>query len=245
MKILLILLMLVSHAFAAIKTEGEWILPFERKGYPLKELIQDYAEATKVNISYSEELLSRDHSKVDLYINEKTSFTHFSSLFKSLLYSKGYTVVQEEGFQWLARARDVRYMPSEFYTDQNFPNDESFVTVLYRLKYPIGADVSRNLRPFLSQHGRVLGLPDGRSIVLHDKGDNVLKIIDTIKFMDTEKVYKAALDKKPEDIKPEESSLNQKVVDLEVKNAILEKKLIEKEMGASNEATSRANNGRN
>ncbi len=245
MRIFLVVFFLMANAFGAIKTEGESILPFQRKGYPLKELIKDYAEALKINVSYPEDLLSKDQSRVDLYIHEKTSFSHFSSLFKSLLDSRGYTLIQENGFQWIAHARDVRFLPSEFYANQKFPNDESYVTVLFRLKYPIAPDITRNLRPFLSRYGRVVNFPDGRSIVLHDKGDNVLKLIEAINFMDTEKVYKVALDKKPEESAPEDNPLNEKVVELELKNKILEKKLTEQESGGPHEATSGVVNRRN
>ena len=117
------LFFLMSSAYASIKTEGEWVLPFQQKGYPLKELAKDYAEALKVNVSY-EHFFHNDQSKVDLYIHEKTSFANFASLFKSLLNARGYSLIQENGFQWITFTRDVKYLPSEFYANQSFPNDE-------------------------------------------------------------------------------------------------------------------------
>lgn len=240
MKVLLIFMFLMSNAFASIRSEGESILPFQRKGYPLKELIKDYAEALKINVSYPEYLLKKDDSKIDIYIHDKTSFAHFSTLFKSILNSRGYSLIQENGFQWIAQAEEMRYIPSEFYANQKFPNDETFVTALFRLKYPIAPDITRNLRPFLSRFGRVVNFPDGRSIVLHDKGDNIHKLIEAINFMDTEKVYKFALNKKPEETAPEDTPENKKIIELELKNKILEKKLIEQQsgMGGTHEVNS-------
>ena len=238
MKVLILFLLLQAQAFGAIQTEGEYVLPLQRKGYPLKELIKDYAEAFKIHLSYQEVLLSNDQSKIDLYIHEKTSFQQFTSLLKSILDSRGYSLIDEKGFMWIASAREVRFLPSDFHASDKIPNDESYVTALFRLQYPIAPDITRNLRPFLSRYGRVVNFPDGRSIVLHDKGDNVLKLIEAIRFMDTEKVYQAALNKKPEMEDAETNPLQEKFMELELRNKMLEKKLIDQSMGGLHEATS-------
>ncbi|MBI2519053.1 MAG: hypothetical protein HYV97_01490 [Bdellovibrio sp.] len=245
MKILVLLTLLIANANGAIRTEGEFILPLQRKNYPLKELIKDYAEALQFNISYPEETLEGDKSTVDLSIHEKISFTQFSTLFQSILDSRGYSLIQEKGFQWIAQTRDVRFRPTEFYANRPLPNDENYVTALFRLKYPIASEITRNLRPFMSRYGRVINFGDGRSIVINDRGSNALRLYETIKFMDTEKVYMAALNKKPKEPDPENNEVNQKLIELELKNKILEKKLIEQKDGGANENSSSTDHNRN
>ncbi len=234
MKTLALFFILIGSVHASIKTEGDNVLPFQRKGYPLKDLVKDYAEALKISVSFPEGLLKNETSAVDLYIHQKTSFDQFSSLFRSLLDSQGYTLIQEKGYQWISEARDVRYLPSNIYVNEKHPNDERFVTVLYKLKHPIGSDITRNLRPFLSRYGRVVNFSDGRSIMLHEKGDNAYKLFEAIQFMDTEKVYKAALTHKPVKTSPEDDPLQHRIVELELKNKILEKKFTDESMGAGN-----------
>ena len=221
MKILSLLIFLIANAYGGIKTDGEYILPMQRKSYPLKELIKDYADALKVNISYPEETLKNDKSTVDLFIHEKTSFAQFSSLFKAILDSKAYSLIQEKGYCWIANSKDMRYLPSEFYADHSFPNDDSYVTALFRLKYPVAAEITRSLRPFLSRYGRVINFADGRSLVIQEKGTTALKLYDAIKFMDTEKIYLITLNKPLKASAPEDNEFEQKLVDLEIKNKIL------------------------
>ncbi len=182
MKLILMVILMVAKTWGGIPTEGDFVLPFSKQGYPLKEFIKDYAEILKVNISYSTSLLSKNEEPLNIYIHDKTSFANYTTLFKSILDSRGYTLIEENGFKWLSPVRDVRFLPIHFYNNQVVPNDESFATTIIRLKYPVASDITNRVRTFMSRYGRIVGFSDGRSIILTDKGETILKMIETIKF---------------------------------------------------------------
>lgn len=229
MKALFLGLVFAGAAQAAIPTKDSTVLPFQRKAYPLKELVQDYAEALKINLSYSENLLKDNQSKVDLYLHEPTSFSDFTTLFQSILDERGFLMIRERGFYWLGHIRDVRYLPIDFYSDDSYPNDGNYVLAMSKLKYPVGSAIARNLRPFLSRYGRVIDFGDGHTILLAERADGAKNLGNSIRFMDNEQVYKNLIDAKPREVGPEEDPSNQKIVELELKNKILEKKLLEQQ----------------
>jgi len=223
---LLILLAGSLPVLASIPTADGYVLPFSRKNYPLQELVKDYAEALKINVSWGQ---SFKHEKqgMDLFIHEKTPFKEYSSLIKTILDGRSYALMQSGNIYWISNARDIRYMATPFYGTDLPPNDESYGLSIIILKYPVASEISRNLRPFLSRWGRVIDFADGRTLALVEKGETTTQMHETIKFMDTEKVFKALLDRPARDDSEVNDPTNERIVELELKNKILEKKLME------------------
>lgn len=197
MKYFLLFLICLSAEAASFKLENGEIRPFTRVNYPLKELIRDYAHLMKLNVTFSSNLI-KDSETVHMELNSKVTLPEFKKVFYELLGSSGYSPIEEKNILWLVDARDMRYMPSSVYTDESYPKDASFSMVLYKLKFPLSSEIARNLRPFMSRFGRVIDLSDARTIIVHDQGDNVERLIGTIKSMDTEAAYKGFLKNKPD-----------------------------------------------
>lgn len=226
MKFFLAFILMASYAHGSIPTSGDLVLPFQRVNFPLVDLIKEYAEALKLNVSF-EDSFNNEKRLVSIRINTKAPVEEFSSLIKSILDSYGYTILQEEGLSWIMSSRDIRYVPTPFFKEKLPPNNVSYATTFFYLKFPVAREVSRNIRPFLSRYGRVLDFGDGRTILLVDKGETTNKLKDVIAFMDDEKLYKKILESSPSLQDEAKEAINSKIIDLEIRNKILEKKIMD------------------
>jgi type II secretory pathway component GspD/PulD (secretin) len=222
----LLAFVICANTNAALKIENGEVLPFAHDRYPLKELIKDYAEMMNLNATYPSSLINEKNT-VHFQLNSKTSKDEFRVIFNELLDSLGFTTVIDDEVLWIRSSRESRYFPSPVYADNNFPKDASYSLVVHRLKYPLSSEVSRNLRPLMSRYGRVIDFSDARTIVIHEKGDNVERLVKSIEVMDTEAAYKKVLAFIPKKDEFEGNPLQEKVLDLELQNKLLEKKYLE------------------
>lgn len=218
--IIFILFYLSANAHAFNIVNGE-VQPISRRNYPLKDFIRDYAKLMKLNITYPSNLI-KDKETVHIEFNSKVSIPEFKNVFYEAISNLGYSPLEENNVLWLVPAREMRYMYSSVYTDQNFPRNASFSTVLYKLKYPLSSEVARNLRPFVSRYGRVIDLSDARTLIFHDQGDIIERLIATIKSMDNEAAYHALINQAPEVDKDKNNPLKEKVLELEMEKKMLE-----------------------
>lgn len=221
------LFLVCTQLHAAFKIEGDEISPFTNNKYPLKEFIKDYAELMKLNVTYASDLI-KENQTLHIQLNTKVTKGELKKIFFESLDSLGYTSSDDSDILFLFSTRDIRYLPTKMYVDQSFPKDASYSTVLYRLKYPLSAEITRNLRPFLSRYGRVVDLSDAKTLILNDRGDNVERILQTIASLDTEAAYQDLITYKPKKSEGEEvNPLQEKVMDLELEKKLLEKKYLE------------------
>lgn len=222
----LILLLLSTHVYAGLKVLNGEVQPFTNTKYPIKEFIKDYAELTKLNVTYPANMI-KDKETVHIQLATKSTVDEFKVLFYESLASLGYTPMEDQSLLWIYNTRDVRYAASPVRTDQNFPKDASYSTVIYKLKYPLSSEVCRNIRPFISRYGRVIDLSDAKTILFHDRGDNTARLLKTIESMDTDTAYKSILSFKPKKDEDEGNPLKEKIVELELDKKILEKKYMD------------------
>jgi type II secretory pathway component GspD/PulD (secretin) len=223
----LLLFLLCFKAQAALKVAGDEVLPLVNRKYPLKEFIRDYADLMKLNVTYPSNLIP-ERVTIHLELNTKTTKEEFKKVFYELLSNSGYLPIEDGGILWLSYGRDIRYIPTSVFTDEKFPTNASFSTVVYQLKYPLSAEVARNLRPFMSRYGRVIDLSDSKTLIINDRGDNIARLIATMQNMDTEAAYKSVLDYKPKvEEEKDQDPLREKIVELELEKKILEKKLLQ------------------
>jgi general secretion pathway protein D len=222
----LLLLVLSTQVHAGLRIMNGEVLPFTNAKYPIKEFIKDYAELTKLNVTYASNLI-KDKETVHIQLATKTTIAEFKVLFYESLANLGYTPREDHNLLWINNTREVRYLASPVYTDQSFPKDASYSTVIYKLKYPLSSEICRNMRPFLSRYGRVIDVSDARTILFHDRGDNTTRLLKTIENLDTEAAYKSILAYKPKKNENDENPLKEKVVELELEKKLIEKKYLE------------------
>ena len=220
------LLLLVSYGVqAALPTAGDEVLPFKSDAYPLRQLVKDYAELTQTHLQYDRKTLEPG-ATVRLHLNQKTSRAEFKKIFYSLLANEGLTVMEEQGFSWIANSRDIRYMPGPIYTNDQIPANSSYGLLVHTLKYPLGDEVTRNMRPHVSRYGRAINFSDAHTIMLHDQGTNLTRLLLLVQSLDTEVGYQNLLKLKPRE-KEEDLEMKEKIVELQMDNKLLEKKYLE------------------
>jgi type II secretory pathway component GspD/PulD (secretin) len=231
MKYLLLLVFSIA-AQAGIKVHGDQVQPFTSNGYPLRELIRDYAEMTATHVVYSDKTFDAK-DVVQLQLNRSISKADFKQIFYALLNAHGFSPMEESGFLWITASRDNRYLPGPVFTDDSYPRDAGFKLVVHTLKYPLASSITRNLRPYVSRYGRVINFSDARTIILSDLGDNIARLVKLVESMDTELAYQQVLKETPK--APEvDTATQEKIVSLELENKILERKYLElKEKNAS------------
>jgi general secretion pathway protein D len=222
----LLLLILSTQVHAGLKMVAGEILPFTNTKYPIKEFIKDYAELTKLNVTYPSSMI-KDKETVHIQLATRSTVDEFKVIFYEALDTLGYTPKEDGNLLWINNARDIRYLASSVYTDQSFPTDARYSTVIYKLKYPLSSEICRNMRPFMSRWGRVIDMSDARTILFHDRGDNTARLIKTIENLDTEAAYKSVLNFKPKKDEDAENPLKAKVVELELEKKLIEKKYLE------------------
>jgi general secretion pathway protein D len=222
----LLLLFISLNAQAALKLENGFILPFKLKEYPLKSLVNDYAEMMNSTISFPSSMF-RENEKLNLEINSRMTKDELQTIVFHLLSNRGYTPIEQNGILWIHSSRDIRYTPSPLTTDLNFPADSRFRTAVFRLKYPISSILARNLRPAMSRYGRVIDLSDARTLIINDTSDNLKRMQKTIEFMDVEATFKNFVNDIPKKDPNAFDPTNEKIVELEAEKKILEKKYIE------------------
>lgn len=222
----LLLFFLCAQALAAMKMENGEVQPFINAKYPLKEFIRDYAQMMKINVTYPSDMI-KDKEMLHIELNSKATRDEFKKVFYELLANAGFTPIEDNRVLWINETRDIRYLPTKVYDDPSFPKDASYSTVIYRLKYPLSSEICRNMRPFLSRYGRVIDLSDARTLILNDRGDNLERLITTIKSLDIEVAYQNLINFKPEIKEDDENPLKEKVLELELDKKLLEKKYLD------------------
>ena len=222
----LLLLIFCSQAFGGeLKMENGEILPLSNRHYPLKEFIKDYAKVMKINVTYPSNML-RDKDALHIEFNTKASPDELKKVFYEMLANLGYTAIEENKVLWLHDSNDIRYLATEVYADKSFPKNARFSTVIYKLKYPLSTEVSRNIRPILTRYGRVVDLSDARTIILNDQGDNIDRLLKTIQIMDIESAYQAMLTYRAKPDENENNPLREKVLELELDNKLMKDTLL-------------------
>lgn len=221
---LILMMFLCASAQAGFTRQGSEILPFRDQAYPLASLIEDYASLTGTSISYADDLFRKDQS-VHVDFNSKQSLKEFEKFFYSSLDMAGFTAISENGVLWIYNTRDIRYLPVEVYTDDSYPVDKTYSTVIIKLKNPLSSNIARNLRPIVSRYGRVIDFSDGYTLLINDLGTNIDRLKKTIASMDTEKAWKTILESEPKKKEPE-NPLREKVLELQIENDILKKKCV-------------------
>lgn len=225
MKTIVLLILLVTQAHAGIKLEHDLIQPFSSTKYPLKDFIADYANIMNVTISYPEDLIKTSEF-IQLEINSPTSKENLSHMFYSVLDANDLTVIPKGAFLWIYPAREIRYLPTEVYTDDSYSKNSTFSMVLFTLKNPLSREIARNIRPILSRYGRVIHFSDGKTILISDLGTNLSRLSQTIANMDTDVALKNVLNEEPTK-KEEPAEDKARIMELELEKKLLEKKYLE------------------
>ncbi len=223
---LLALCAIAWNAHATLKTENGNVLPVTLTDYNLQAILEDLARLTDMNIVYPSDMFV-PQEKVHLVLSSPVSKEEFRKIVYHLLSGRGYTPIEEYGAVWIYNARDIRYLPTPISQKIDFPADARYRTMVYRLKNPTSSIIARNLRPVMSRYGRVIDFSDARTLIINDTSDNIIRLVKTVEFLDTEAMFKNFVNDVPKKDPNIIDPMAEKIVQLELEKKILEKKYTE------------------
>jgi general secretion pathway protein D len=192
MKILLIFILLSSHAFCSILTQdanGNFLL--KNSEFDFSKLISDYSKITKKNLIIGSDV----KGKAFLYGVKKIKKEEIDLYISAVASQAGYTILSNTELNQIEviNSRDIRYRSTKLYTDiNNVPDNYNHVQFIMKLKYIEARDISRNFRPFMSRYGRIIDERHANTLVISDTGKNVNRLYKLAKALDT----KAYVDRK-------------------------------------------------
>jgi type II secretory pathway component GspD/PulD (secretin) len=213
MKIFLGLFLLANTALAQVLVRdagGDYV--FNKKTYKASELLHDYATLEGLNL-----VLSTDFKDVSLNIEgpRKMAKDAMANYVSIVLYQVDGSVVRTADTKFLnvIHARDNRYMTLPVFSEiEKVPKDYNHVQFSHQLQHIKAAELTWNLRPFMSRYGRIIDDNYSNSIHITDMGVNVHRLMAIVKFMDTQAFVKRleeveAINKKNEQVIKSEKSL--------------------------------------
>lgn len=186
MRFLLLALLLSTSALAQVitrDTNGDFV--FTKKSFKASELLHDYAALEGLNL-----VLSVDFKDTTLFMEGKRSMSkeNMENYLSVVLYHVDGSVVRTSDTKFLniIQARDTRYVTLPTYNDvESVPRNYNHVQLSYRLQHIQAAELTRNLRPFLSRYGRIIDDNYSNSIHLTEMAGNIHRLMAIVKFLDT------------------------------------------------------------
>lgn len=213
MRLFILALLLSAQAFSQVisrNSDGDFV--FSKKNFKASELLHDYAALEGLNL-----MLSADFKDTSLFVEGKRSMSKrdMENYLSVVLYHVDGSIVRANDAKFLnvIHARDSRYVTLPVYSDvEQVPRNYDHVQLSYRLQHIKAAELTRNLRPFLSRYGRIIDDNYSNSIHLTDMAVNIHRLMAIVKFLDTPAFVKRveeveAINKKNEQVINPERSL--------------------------------------
>lgn len=170
-------------SYANLEFENGKIQAFTVKKKTLKSLLIDCANLFDIRLVIPGKFKGLNEN-VYLRINKPISRDEMTELLTILASERGISIQTSKDQWWIKSSRDMRYYPTKFIKTTELPNSDEFVLYYHKLNNPLGKDISRNLRPFLSRYGRVISFGDGHSIILSEQAMNIKRLIKVMNVMD-------------------------------------------------------------
>jgi type II secretory pathway component GspD/PulD (secretin) len=192
MRTLIIFLILMTSAYGEVlkrNADGDFIL--NQQNFKVSQLLADYAALMSYNLSVTSEFQDENFTVQGLPVVKKEQMENYVSI---LLSQSGNAVIRmpESQFMQVISARDIRFTAVPIYkTLDEIPKNDNQAQFSYSLKYIDGAEVARNMRPFLSRYGRIIDIKHANAINISDSGNNLRKLANIIISLDTEEFQKS------------------------------------------------------
>lgn len=192
MRILFVFLLLMTKVSAAVvKHNGDRDFIITQTTFKVSQLLADYAALMNYNLSVTSEFQDEDFTVQGLPVIKKDQMENYVSI---LLSQSGNAVIRmpDSQFMQVISGRDIRYTAVPIYKSlDEIPKNDNQAQFSYSLKYIDGAEIARNLRPFLSRYGRIIDIKHANAINITDTGNNLKKMANIIINLDTEEFKKS------------------------------------------------------
>jgi general secretion pathway protein D len=158
----------------------EVITSFDFPNADIMDLTKHMQKLTGINLILDKEV----KGKISIMAPTPITVGDAWKAYLTALNLNGLTLVKSGAFYKIINSRDIRYTPSSIYTGQYTPDTENYVMRIISLKNVSSAEISRSFRPFMSRFGRIIDIKQTNTVIIHDTGMNINRLMKLIKFLD-------------------------------------------------------------
>lgn len=158
----------------------EVITSFDFPNADIMDLTKHMQKLTGINL-----ILDKDvKGKISIMAPSPITVGDAWKAYLTALNLNGYALVKTGAFYKVIQSRDVRYTPTNIYTGSYTPDTENYVMRIISLKNVNSAEITRSFRPFMSRYGRIIDIKQTNTVIVHDTGTNINRLMKLIKFLD-------------------------------------------------------------
>ena len=158
----------------------EVVTSFDFPDASLLDLTKHMQKLTGINLMWDKEI----KGKVTILAPSPITVGDAWKAYLTALNVNGYTLIKSGAFYKIIQSRNVRSSPSKIYTGAFTPNVENYMMKIIPIKNIQSSEIHRNFRPFVSKYGRIIDIKQTNTIIVHDTGTNINRMIKLIRFLD-------------------------------------------------------------
>ena len=158
----------------------EVVKSFDFSNTSLLELTRHMQKLTGINLMWDKEI----NGKVTILAPSPITVGDAWKAYLTALSINGYTLAKSGAFYRIVNSSNSRSTPSKIYTGAFTPQVESYLMKIIPIKYIQSSEIYRNFRPFLSKNGRIIDIKQTNTIIVHDTGVNINRLVKLIRLID-------------------------------------------------------------
>ena len=147
------------------------------------EVIRVMAEILRINYIID----PRVKGAVNIHTSGQLSAENTFPIFQSILRLNGATAVKKDGVYEIVPLADAKKLPQPPLTTREpgkAPSEERYIIQILSLKYIPATEVSKMIKPFLSDGADIVEHPPSNTLIIGDLASNVKKSVDIISLFD-------------------------------------------------------------
>ena len=158
----------------------EVVKSFDFSNTSLLELTRHMQKLTGINLMWDKEI----NGKVTILAPSPITVGDAWKAYLTALSINGYTLAKSGAFYRIVNSSNSRSTPSKIYTGAFTPQVESYLMKIIPIKHIQSSEIYRNFRPFLSKNGRIIDIKQTNTIIVHDTGVNINRLVKLIRLID-------------------------------------------------------------
>ncbi|MBF0298434.1 MAG: type II secretion system secretin GspD [Oligoflexia bacterium] len=158
----------------------EVITSFDHPNVEILDLTKFMQKLTGLNLIYEKDI----KGKISIVAPTPITVGDAWKAYLIALNINGFTMVKAGAFYKITRIQNIRNMPAKIYMGNYTPNTENYVMRIVPLKNVSSAEITRSFRTFMSQYGRIIEIRQTNTVILHDTGANINRLVKLMKFLD-------------------------------------------------------------
>ena len=158
----------------------EVVTSFDFPDVSLEELTKHMQKLTGINLIWEKDI----KGKISILAPTPITVGDAWKAYLTALNVNGLTLVKSGAFYKIVQAREARSTPTKIYTGAFTPDVENYVMKIIPIKNIKSSEIQRNFRPFMSKYGRIIDIKQTNTIIVHDTGANINRLVKLIRFLD-------------------------------------------------------------